>query len=451
MSRRTVFTSSRPQVPQTSLPACLAVVSTGRVDSPEGKGSTDLSNIPREYWDLEEVFSKTRAKDLPPHRPYDCAIDLLPGTTPPRGGLFSLSHPETLTMSAYIEEALAAGHIRPSTSPAGAGFFFVAKKDGGQRPCIDYRGLNRITIKNRYPLSLMNTVFESLQGAQGFTKLDLRIAYNLVRIREGDEWKTGFNTPSGHYEYLVMPFGLVNAPGVFQAFVNDVLRDLLFHCVYVYLDDILIFSTNIDEHKQHVRTVLQRLLEHRLFVKGEKCVFNANTISCLGFIVTNGHLLMDPAKVSAVLDWPQLSSVKQVERFLGFANFYRCFIRNFSTLAAPLTALTRKSPTLFSWSLEAERDFTELKQRFTSAPILNHPDPSLPFIVEVDASDIAVGAVLSQRCPRDGKMHPCAFFSRRLSPAEQNYDVGNRELLAVKLALEEWRHWLEGAMHPFTV
>ncbi len=179
----------------------------------------ELSRVPSEYADLCEVFSKTRAASLPPHRPYDCVIDLLPGTCPSRWRLYSLSGPERAAMEEYINDALNSGFIRPSTSPAGAGFFFVGKKDGGLPPCIDYRGLNRITVKNRYPLPLMAMAFELLQGATIFTKLDLRNAYHLVRIREGDEWKTAFYTPKGHYEYQVMPFGLVNAPAVFQALI----------------------------------------------------------------------------------------------------------------------------------------------------------------------------------------------------------------------------------------
>ena len=197
--------------------------------------------VPAEYAELSEVFSKQKAFILPPHRPYDCSIILLPGTAPPRGRRYSLSRPETSAMTSYIDEALAAGFICPSTSPAGAVFFFVGKKDGGLRPWIDYRGLNSITVKNRYPLPLMSTAFEQLQGATFFIKLDLRNAYNLVRIQEGDEWTTAFNTPRWHYECLVMPFRLSNAPAVFQAFVNDVLREMLEHFVYVYLDDILIF------------------------------------------------------------------------------------------------------------------------------------------------------------------------------------------------------------------
>ncbi|XDV14335.1 hypothetical protein PO909_014606 [Leuciscus waleckii] len=221
--------------------------------APEEPG--DLSDVPEEYFDLRAVFSRSRAASLPPHRPYDCSIELLPGTTPPRGRLYSLSVPERKALEKYLSESLDAGTIVPSTSPAGAGFFFVKKKDGSLRPCIDYRGLNDITVKNRYPLPLMSSAFEIVQGAQYFTKFDIRNAYHLVRMKEVDEWKTAFNTPLGHFEYRVLPFGLVNAPAVFQALVNDVLRDMLNLFVFVYLDDILIFSPNLQVHVQHVRQV----------------------------------------------------------------------------------------------------------------------------------------------------------------------------------------------------
>ncbi|XP_062842684.1 uncharacterized protein lrfn4b [Trichomycterus rosablanca] len=416
----------------------------------ESLDPTELSQVPAEYLDLKEVFSRTRAASLPPHRPYDCAIDLLSGTSPPRGRLFSLSLPEHKAMDNYIQDALASGIIRPSTSPAGAGFFFVSKKDGGLRPCIDYRGLNKITVRNRYPLPLMSTVFDILQSAKIFTKLDLRNAYHLVRIREGDEWKTAFNTPSGHYEYLVMPFGLTNAPAVFQAFINDALRDMINRFVFVYLDDILIFSKSPQDHRHHVRQVLQRLLRNHLYVKPQKCEFHLRETTFLGFIIREGQIQMDPNKTQAVWDWPTPSSIKEVQRFLGFAHFYRRFIRGFSSVAAPISALTKKSRHPFRWNLEAEAAFQELKQRFTSAPILALPDPARPFIVEVDASNVGIGAILSQRYS-DEKLHPCAFLSHHLSPTESKYDVGDRELLAVKRALQEWRQWLEGAQHPFIV
>ncbi|KAI4880911.1 hypothetical protein NFI96_029797 [Prochilodus magdalenae] len=423
----------------------------GAISSGVATHSADLSKVPAAYHDLGEVFSKRKTEILPPHRAFDCAIDLLPGTSPPRGHLFSLSGPEKMAMERYIQEALAQGFIRPSTSPAGAGFFFVGKKDGGLRPCIDYRGLNKITVKDRYPLPLMTTAFEALQQASIFTKLDLRSAYNLVRIRQGDEWKTAFITPTGHYEYLVMPFGLMNAPAVFQRLINEVLNEALGLYAFVYLDDILIFSRTTTEHVSHVRRVLQLLLENHLYVKLEKSQFHVPSVQFLGFVVSRGSLAMDPSKLKAVAEWPRPTSLRLVQRFLGFANFYRRFIRGFGSVAAPLSALTRKQPGPFRWSDAAQEAFEELKRRLTSAPILHLPDPELPFVVEVDASEVGVGAVLSQRSGQDQKLHPCAYFSHQLTQAERNYDVGNRELLAVKMALEEWRHWLEGAKHPFLV
>ncbi|KAI2646606.1 Transposon Tf2-6 polyprotein [Labeo rohita] len=394
--------------------------------------------IPAEYHDLLEAFSTVKATELPPHRPGDCAIELTPGAVPPRGRIFPLSQPESKAMECYIQEELAKGFIRHSTSPASAGFFFVKKKDGGLRPCIDYRALNEVTVKYRY-------------DQHATTKLDLRSAYNLIRIREGDEWKTAFSTTSGHYEYRVMPFGLANSPSYFQAFVNEVFRDMLNRWVIVYIDDILIFSNTYADHVQHVRAVLQRLIQHKLYAKEEKCQFHQERVSFLGYIISPEGVAMDDTKVTAVRNWPRPKTLKELQRFLGFSNFYRRFIRHFSTLAAPLTSMVKKGETRLNWSPDALQAFLDLRQRFTSAPILRHPDPQQPFIVEVDASSTGVGAVLSQRQGQPSKTFPCAFYSHKLSPAERNYDVGNRELLAIKLALEEWRHWLEGARHPFTI
>ncbi|KAI3358253.1 hypothetical protein L3Q82_003251 [Scortum barcoo] len=350
----------------------------------------DLTRVPPCYHDLREILNKTKAMSLPPHRLWDCPIDLLPGAPIPKARLYAISGPERKAMEDYIKTSLRSGIIRPSSSAAGAGFFFVEKKDGSLRPCIDYSALNDITIKNRYPLPLISSAFELLQQAQIFTKLDLRNAFHLVRIREGDEWKTGFNTPTGHYEYLVMPFGLTNAPAVFQGFIDEVLREYLNDFIFVYLDDILIFSPDPATLQRHVCQVLSRLLENKLFVKAEKCEFHASSVSFLGFVVSPNHVKMDPEK-------------------------------------------------------------TETELFTTAPPVLTMPDSKLQFIVEVDASNEGVGAVLSQRSPKDNRFHPCAFLSCKLSSAERKYDVGNRELLAIKVALEEWRHWLEGAEQPFLV
>ncbi|KAK3518359.1 hypothetical protein QTP86_003530, partial [Hemibagrus guttatus] len=408
-------------------------------------------HLPSQYMDFHMVFSEERAARLPHHQVWDCAIDLLPNASPPKGRIYPLSLPESKAMEEYIESSLAAGHIRPSTSPAAAGFFFVGKKDGGLRPCIDYRGLNAVTIRYPYPLPLVPAALEQLRGARVFTKLDLRSAYNLVRIREGDEWKTAFHTTHGHYEYCVMPFGLTNAPAVFQALINEVFRDLLGRSVIAYIDDILVYSASMEEHVIQVREVLARLQQHHLYVKLEKCEFHCSQVTFLGYVISRQGVEMDAVKVQAVTGWPEPSTVRELQRFLGFANFYRRFIRNYSSVAGPLTSLLRGKPKKLSWTDQARTAFLQLKDRFTTAPILRHPDPELPFVVEVDASCSGIGAVLSQRHGEPGKLHPCAFHSRKLTAAERNYDVGNRELLAIKAALEEWRHWLEGARHPFQV
>ncbi|KAK3557679.1 hypothetical protein QTP70_033641 [Hemibagrus guttatus] len=321
-------------------------------------------------------------------------------------------------MEDYIEAALAMGHIWPSMSPVAAGFFFVGKKDGGLRLCIDYRGQNTITAWYPYPLPLVPAVLEQLRGTRFFMKLDLRSTYNLVRIHKGDEWKTAFHTTHGHYEYRVMPFGLTNAPA---------------------------------EHVHHVREVLSRLQQHHLYVKLEKCEFHRTTVAFLGYVISQQGVEMDAVKVQVVTEWSTPTTVRELQRFLCFANFYRRFIRNYSSVAGPLASLLRGKPKRLAWTDQAQAAFQQLKDCFTTAPILWHPDPDLPFVVEVYASSSELRAVLSQHHGKPGKLHPCAFYSRRLMAAESNYDVGNRELLAIKAALEEWRHRLEGACHLFQV
>ncbi|KAK6303564.1 hypothetical protein J4Q44_G00260180 [Coregonus suidteri] len=428
---------------------CLGVsIGATSVESPN---QVPALHIPPEYDDLAIVFSKAKATQLPPHRQGDCAIDLQVGAALPRSHVYPLSQEEKRAMETYIAESLRQGYIRPSTSPASSSLFFVKKKDGGLRPCIDYRSLNQITVKYSYPLPLIATMTESLHGARFFTKLDLRSAYNLVRIREGDEWKTAFSTTSGHYEYLVMPYGLMNAPSVFQSFVDEIFRDMQGQGVVVYIDDILVYSSTRAEHVALVRRVLRRLLEHDLYVKAEKCLFFQESVSFLGYQLSASGVKMEIDRVSAVRNWQTPTTVKEVQRFLGFANYYRRFIRGFGQVAAPITSLLKGGLVRLQWSAEADRAFGRLKDLFTSAPVLAHPDPALPFQVEVDASEAGIGAVLSQRSGTPLKLRPCAFYSKKLSPAEQNYDVGDRELLAVVQALKVWRHWLEGAQHPFLI
>jgi hypothetical protein len=412
-------------------------------------GQDNASAIPAEYQDFAKAFAKREANMLPPHRPYDCSIELLDGKTPPFGPLYKLSPSETKALREQVDLDLGRGFIRRSTSSAASPVLFVSKKDGSLRMCIDYRKLNDITIKNRYPLPHMLGLLERLNGAKIFSKIDLRNAYHLLRIKEGDEWKTAFRTPWGLFEYLVMPFGLTNAPSVFQALVNDTLRDFLDRFVVVYLDDILIFSTSLEEHISHVKKVLGRLQEAKLYAKAEKCEFHCDNIEFLGHIVTKDGLQVDPNRITAVTKWPAPTSLKELQSFLGFGNFCRRFIQNYSRLVQPLTDLLKKGRK-FMWTPEAESAFNLLKTKFTNAPILLHADPQKQFFIEADASDFAIGAALLQK-DENGFLHPISYHSRKFLPPEINYEIYDKELLAIVESFKVWRHFLEGATHQVIV
>ena len=438
-------------------PTCSGYTPGEFLGSPDGEDeqpiSTNeiLSRLPRKYHEFASVFSKTDANDLPPERrKYDCAITLKdPTSTPPYKPLYNLSAPELDALQSYITENLAKGFIRPSKSPAGAPIFFVKKKSGELRPCVDYRGLNEMTIKNRYPLPLISELLDRLGSARVFTKIDLRGAYNLVRIKSGDEWKTAFRSRFGHFEYVVMPFGLTNAPAVFQDLMNDVFRDYLDQFVIIYLDDILIFSPDQVSHDKHVSLVLERLQRNNLYGKLEKSEFDKLSMEFLGFVITTSGIEMSDEKISAVKDWKEPTSRIQVQSFLGFTNFYRRFILNYAKIARPLTELTRvKEP--FVWDKKAAAAFQMLRNSIMEAPVLIHPDHLAPFTVETDASDYALGAVLLQ-LGTDNLLHPVAFYSRKLTPAEINYTVHDKELLAILCALKHWRHYLVGSPHQISV
>lgn len=407
------------------------------------------SIIPQHYHQYLDVFSKEGADTLPQHRLFDHTIPLQPGTQPPYGPIYSLSEPELKALREYLDENLSKGFIRPSSSPAGAPILFVKKKDGGLRLCVDYRGLNKVTIKNRYPLPLISEMIDRLRCAKVFSKIDLRGAYNLVRIATGEEWKTAFRTRYGHYEYLVMPFGLNNAPATFQHFINSALSDCLDTFAVAYLDDILVFSRSEEEHIKHVKTVLQRLHDNRLFAKAEKCEFHKSQVEFLGYIISTNGVAMDPAKTKCIDEWPAPKSVKDIQSFLGFANFYRRFIKGFSGLVAPITCLLRKGQP-WDWDATAQAAFEALKKAFSTAPVLMYYDPEKPCSIETDASDFAIGSILSQ--PDDsGILHPIAYYSRKFTDHEINYEIYDKEMLAIVEAFKEWRRYLEGAQHTTTV
>jgi RNase H-like domain found in reverse transcriptase/Reverse transcriptase (RNA-dependent DNA polymerase)/Integrase zinc binding domain/Chromo (CHRromatin Organisation MOdifier) domain/Aspartyl protease len=404
----------------------------------------------KEYSRFQQLFVEDKTSTaLPQHQPWDHTIPLKEGKEPKYGPIYQLSEKELKELRNYLDENLKKGFIRPSTSPAGYPILFARKKDGSLRLCVDYRQLNAITIKNRYALPLIAELQDRIKGAKWFTKIDLRAAYNLIRMKKGEEWKTAFRTRYGHYEYLVMPFGLTNAPASCQALVNDALREYLDIFTVAYLDDILVYSKSYEEHVQHVTKVLSALEKHGLRVNLEKCEFHKQRVEFLGSIITTKGVLMDPKKVEAVQTWPQPKTVKELQSFLGFANFYRRFIEGYSKTTAPLTELTKKEGT-FTWGMTQQNAFEDLKKKFISAPILATFDPERQIILETDASDLAIGMCISQ--PDDeGRSRPIAFYSRKMIPAELNYEIHDKELLAIVTAFNEWRAYLEGPKYPVKV
>ena len=301
------------------------------------------NQVPEEYHDYLDVFSKKLADQLPPRRYIDHEIPLEFGKRPYFGPLYNLSQKELEVQKKYIEEQVIKGFMRPSQSSAASPMIFVNKKDTDElRPCVDYRKLNEITVKDRGPLPLINETLDRLQKAKIYTKLDLQNAYNSIRIKEGHEWKTAVRTRYGLFEYLVMPFRLTNAPATFQRFITDVLREYMDVTCVIYLDDILIFSENEGEHTKHVKQILAKLQEVKLYAKLSKCQFSVKKTEFLGYIIEPEGITTDPRKVQAIVEWDTPRSIKDVQSFLGFANFYRKFIKEYSKIIEPLTRLTHK-------------------------------------------------------------------------------------------------------------
>ena len=410
--------------------------------------------LPAYALEFRSVFEKKAADRFPPSTPWDHAIELKKEFDVHKRRTWSKIYPLSVTeqeeLRKFIDENMAKGFIRESSSSLASPFFFVSKKDGTLRPVQDYRALNEATVKNVYPLPLIDDLINKVQGATIFTKVDIRAGYNNIRIKEGDQWKASFNTPLGQYEPMVMFFGLCNAPATFQSMMNHIFDDMIREgWLIIYMDDILILSHDLEVHRTRTKRVLKRLQEHDLYLKAEKCEFEVTEVEYLGVILRPGEVLMDPVKLKAIHEWPSPKTVKQVQAFLGFGNFYRRFIRDYSTIARPLTELTRKDK-VFDWSSECESAFQCLKTRFMEEPVLKIPDPLAPFQVECDASKVATGAVLRQQGPT-GFWHPCAFLSKSFTSAERNYQIYDRELLAIVRAFEAWRHFLQGSPHQVEV
>ncbi|KAJ9515361.1 hypothetical protein QJQ45_006622 [Haematococcus lacustris] len=420
------------------------MVSITPADQPaENHQVMDCTPVLKEF---TSVFPEDLPSGLPPARAVDHRIDLEPNKRPPVRSTYAMSTLELAELKQQITEMQEKGFIRPSTSPYGSGVLFVRKKDGTFRMCIDYRPLNRITIKNRYPLPRIDNLLDRLHGASVFSKIDLRQGYHQIRIAPEDIPKTAFRTRYGHFEFTVMPFGLCNAPATFQRLMNDIFRQELDDCVIVYLDDILIFSRSHADHAQHLRRVLGLLQEHKLYAKLSKCEFGLSQTEFLGHIISSTGIACDPKKITAVETWPVPTTVQDVRSFLGLANFYRRFVKNFADIAAPLTALTQADghdkQGKVAWGPAQQSAFEALKTALTSAPVLIAPDPAQSYTLRCDASGIGIGAVLSQgKGPAERVV---AYHSRKLLPAERNYPTHEQELLSMVEALKVWRHYLLG-------
>jgi deoxyuridine 5'-triphosphate nucleotidohydrolase len=390
--------------------------------------------------EFADVLVEKLPPNLPPRRDVEFAIELVADASPPYRHPYRMSQPEREALKAEIDTWLDNGWIRHSVSPFAAATLNVPKKDGSVRVVIDYRAINDLTIKNRASLPHIDDLFDTLQGAAIFSKVDLASGYYQVRVKKGDEPKTAFNTPFGHFEFLVMPMGMTNAPATFMTLMNQVLRPYINKSVVVFLDDVLIFSKTPEEHLHHVREVLTTLRQHQLYAKVSKCEFARKQVEFLGHVVSERGLETASDKVDKIKDWPIPKNVSEVRSFLGLTGYYRRFIRNYAKVAGPLTELTKKD-TKFDWRTEQQEAFDELKQRLITAPVLKIPDVTKPFRVVTDASDYAIGAILEQQ-DDEGKWHPCAFTSKQLKKAERNWATYDKELLAIKHATEKWRPYL---------
>mgnify|MGYP000269914698 CR=1 FL=1 len=434
-----------------------------------GSGQGALTREDQAFADAAVAKLEQRYKDVFPEKLPDGVqeragaapfrIELKPGAQP--GGRYGprMTVENTEAAGKLVEELLREKRIRPSQSPWGSPMFLVDKPDGSKRMVIDYRALNAQTVRNRYPLPRVDELFDRLQGMAYFSKIDLRTGYWQIPVAPEDVAKTAFTSRHGHYEWLVMPMGLTNAPAAFMALMETTFRDALNKFVLCFLDDILIYSRTREEHVGHLEAVLQRLRDSKLYAKRSKCEFFRAEVEFLGHYVGRSGVRMVQGKVAAVEHWPVPTCQKEVEQFIGLAGYYRRFIAGFSKIAAPLTQLcgtlkkakggAQRAPPKkrFYWAEEQQEAFDALKAAVANGPCLALPDESKPYVVHTDASGYATGAVLMQQYEEG--LRPIAFLSKRMSDAEQRYPVHEQELLAILNALRAWRHYLGG--RRFTV
>ena len=419
-----------PPVPQPNIPLPESVLFS--VSDP-----TQLVVVP-EIQQLLLQYSQLfqEQSSLSPERYCDHHIELIPGEQPVNTRANRYAPTQKTEIEKQLADMLRSGTIRPSTSPYASPILLVKKKDGSWRFCVDYRCLNNITVKNKHPMPIVDELIDELSGAKWFSKLDFRSGYHQIRIAKGDEHKTAFRTHNGLFEFLVMPFGLTNAPATFQSAMNHIFEPLVRKGVLVFMDDILVYTSTLDEHVALLQQVFDIIQQHQFLIKLSKCSFGQQQIEYLGHCISPLGVSTEPSKVSAVQQWPVPTNLKELRGFLGLTGYYRKFIRHYGMISRPLTALLKKG-TPFQWTTATHEAFSLLKQALTEAPVLAIPDFHQPFILETDASDTGLGAVLMQ----DG--HPLAFLSKPLCPKNQALSTYEKECMAILMAVEKWRPYLQ--------
>ncbi|KAK8949134.1 hypothetical protein KSP39_PZI005042 [Platanthera zijinensis] len=384
--------------------------------------------------EFQDVYPDELPSELPPMRDIQHAIDFVPGSSLPNLPHYRLNPTAHVELHSQISDLLQKGFIRHSTSPCAVPALLAPKKDGSWRMCVDSRAINKITVKYRFPIPRLDDLLDMLAGATIFSKLDLRSGYHQIRIREGDEWKTAFKSKDGLYEWLVMPFGLSNAPSTFSRMMTHIFQPYMGKFIVVYFDDILVFSTSTIDHESHLKIILSTLRSEKLFVNIKKCTFHVPSLEFLGYIVSSEGIHVDPKKVQAIKDWPEPANIRDVRSFHGLATFYRRFIRDFSSIMAPITECMKKGD--FTWTKSAAKAFQIIKSRMSEAPLLRLPDFNKVFELSCDASGVGIGGVLSQ------EGHPIGYFSEKLAGPKLNYSNYDREFYAVIRCLQHWRHYL---------
>lgn len=383
--------------------------------------------------EFESVFQNV--SDLPPHRALDHAIPLLPNAIPVNSRPYSYSPAQKDEIERQVSEMLSARLITTSCSPFASPVLLVKKKDNSWRFCVDYRRLNALTVKNKFPLPIVDELLDELAGTKYFSKLDLRSGYHQIRMLEFDEYKTAFKTHHGHFQFRVMPFGLTNAPATFQCLMNSIFAPFLRKFVLLFMDDILIYNKCWEDHLQHLKCVLQLLQQHQFCAKLSKCTFVASQLEYLGHIISAQGVATDPDKTQVMRQWPIPTNLTELRGFLGLTGYYRKFVQNYGILAKPLTMLLQKNAK-FVWTDQAHQAFLALKQDMVTAPVLISPDFSKSFTIETDACSTGIGAVLSQ------EGHPVAFYSKALGVNNQKLSIYEKEFLAIMMAIDKWRAYL---------